>query len=232
VLVKYFVEKLKVEGLSMVNKTIKQELMDRKLVAIFRGVPAEKSAAVAKALLEAGICFFEICLNQSSADIEKEFREEFDAVKQVVGDKGYVGAGTVLTLGEVEMVAAAGGQMIVSPCTDETLIRRAKELGMICIPGAMTPTEIARAYAAGADVVKMYVVEDPHYIQMLRGPLGHIPLQITCNVSPETIPQFLAAGVKAFGTKAMLPDALVKADDYAGITERAKAFVAAVRQAG
>ena len=215
----------------MQNKAVKQELLDSKLVAIFRGVPTEKAAAVASALLEGGIKFFEICLNQSSEDIQGEFKAQFCAVKAAVGDRGYVGAGTVLTLEEVDMVAAAGGQMIVSPCTNEALIRRAKQLGLICIPGAMTPTEVASAYAAGADLVKMYVVEDPHYIQMLRGPLGHIPLQITCNVSPETIPQFMAAGVKAFGTKAMLPDNLVNLGDYAAITEKARAFVAAVSQA-
>lgn len=215
----------------MKEKTIKQALMEDKLVAIFRGVPTGKAAAVARALLAGGIHFFEVCLDQSRADAWEAFREQLDAVKSAVGGEGYVGAGTVLTLEDVEMAAKAGCQLIVSPCTDEAMIRRTKELGLIAIPGAMTPTEVRQAYLAGADLVKMYVVEDPHYIQMLKGPLGHIPTQITCNVSPQTIPQFMAAGVKAFGTKAMLPDELVSAGDYAAITERAKAFVAAVRQA-
>lgn len=222
----------KMEDMSMNEKTVKQILMEDKLVAIFRGVPTEKAAAVAEALLAGGIRFFEVCLDQSRPDVWEVFREQFNAVKAVVGDKGYVGAGTVLTLEDVEMAAEAGCQLIVSPCTDENMIRRTKELGLLSIPGAMTPTEINRAYIAGADLVKMYVVEDPHYIQMLKGPLGHIPMQVTCNVSPETIPQFMAFGVKAFGTKAMLPDTLVAAGDYAAITEKAKAFVAAARRAG
>lgn len=215
----------------MKETTIKQALMEDKLVAIFRGVPTGKAAAVARALLAGGIRFFEICLDQTRADAWEAFQEQVCAVKEAVGGQGYVGAGTVLTLEDLEMAAKAGCQLIVSPCTDEAMIRRTKELGLISIPGAMTPTEVNRAYLAGADLVKMYVVEDPHYIQMLRGPLGHIPTQITCNVSPQTIPQFLAVGVKAFGTKAMLPDELVGAGDYAAITERAKQFVAAVRQA-
>lgn len=215
----------------MKETTIKQALMGDKLVAIFRGVPTGKAAAVARALLAGGIRFFEICLDQTRADAWEAFQEQVCAVKEAVGGQGYVGAGTVLTLEDLEMAAKAGCQLIVSPCTDEAMIRRTKELGLISIPGAMTPTEVNRAYLAGADLVKMYVVEDPHYIQMLRGPLGHIPTQITCNVSPQTIPQFLAVGVKAFGTKAMLPDELVGAGDYAAITERAKQFVAAVRQA-
>lgn len=215
----------------MENKRAVQDLMEEKLVAIFRGVPTEKAADVAKALKEGGVKFFEVCFNQSSQDIKEEFKKQFEAVKQAVGEDGYVGAGTVLTVEQVDFVKEMGGEIIVSPCTDENIIRRAKELEMICIPGAMTPTEIQNAYAAGADVVKMYVVEDPHYVQMLKGPLGHIPLQITCNVSTDTIPEFMKAGVKAFGTKAMLPDAMVKAGDYAGIREKARQFVEAIRKA-
>ncbi len=215
----------------MEDRNAVQDLMEAKLVAIFRGVPAEKAADVAKELKEGGVKFFEVCLNQSSRDIKGEFQKQFEAVKQVVGEDGYVGAGTVLTVEQVDFVKEMGGEMIVSPCTDENIIRRAKELGMVCIPGAMTPTEVHNAYVAGADVVKMYVVEEPHYIQMLKGPLGHIPLQITCNVSTETIPEFLKAGVKAFGTKAMLPDALVNAGDYAGIKEKAQKFVEAIKKA-
>jgi len=213
----------------MENRNAVQELMEAKLVAIFRGVPTEKAADVAKALKEGGVRFFEVCLNQSSDDVKGDFVKQFEAVRQAAGSGVHVGAGTVLTVDQVDFVKEAGGEMIVSPCTDEAVIRRAKELGMICIPGAMTPTEVNKAYTEGADMVKMYIVEDPHYVQMLKGPLGHIPLQVTCNVSVETIPEFLKAGVRAFGTKAMLPDALVEAGDYEGIKAKAEAFVAAVK---
>lgn len=144
----------------MKETTIKQALMEDKLVAIFRGVPTGKAAAVARALLAGGIRFFEICLDQTRADAWEAFQEQVCAVKEAVGGQGYVGAGTVLTLEDLEMAAKAGCQLIVSPCTDEAMIRRTKELGLISIPGAMTPTEVNRAYLAGADLVKMYVVED------------------------------------------------------------------------
>ena len=78
-------------------------------------------------------------------------------------------------------------------------------------------------------MVKLYVVEDPHYVSMLRGPLGHIPMQVTCNVNLHTIPEFLKAGVRAFGTKAMLPDDRIRAQDYAGIKKLAETYVAAVQ---
>lgn len=211
-------------------KQSKEELFQSKLVAIFRGVPTDKAGSVAQALAKGGIQFFEICLNQSSNDIKRDFEEQFYLIKNAIGDNAHIGAGTVITTEQVDMVSAIGGEMIVSPCTDEAVIRRTKELGMISIPGAMTPSEINKAYLAGADLVKLYVVEDPHYVQMLKGPLGHIPMQITCNVSEETIPAFLKAGIKAFGTKAMLPDPLINAEDYAAITEKAKSFVNTIRQ--
>ena len=187
------------------------QLWDSKLIAIFRGVPKAEAGPVARALAEGGICFFEICLNHNSENLKEEFQEQWEQVRKAVGRDACVGAGTVLSVEQVEMVAQCGGQMIVSPCTNPAVIKRTKELGLICIPGAMTPTEITLAYEAGADMVKLYVVEDPHYVSMLRGPLGHIPMQVTCNVNLHTIPEFLKAGVRAFGTKAMLPDDRIRA---------------------
>ncbi|MCI8764283.1 MAG: bifunctional 4-hydroxy-2-oxoglutarate aldolase/2-dehydro-3-deoxy-phosphogluconate aldolase [Lachnospiraceae bacterium] len=205
------------------------QLWDSKLIAIFRGVPKAEAGPVARALAEGGIRFFEICLNHNSESPKEEFQEQWEQVRKAVGRDACVGAGTVLSVEQVEMVAQCGGQMIVSPCTNPAVIKRTKELGLICIPGAMTPTEITLAYEAGADMVKLYVVEDPHYVSMLRGPLGHIPMQVTCNVNLHTIPEFLKAGVRAFGTKAMLPDDRIRAQDYAGIKKLAETYVAAVQ---
>lgn len=205
----------------------KKELFEKKLVAIFRGVPLEKSMKVAKALYDGGIRFFEICLDQSEPDPISGFEAQFKLVKAAVGEDAHIGAGTVLTVEDVERIAEIGGEMIVSPVTNISVIKRTKELGLLSTPGAQTPTEIESAYANGADIVKLYVVEDPHFVQMIKGPLGFIPTEITCNVSPETIPQFMKAGVKAFGTKAMLPDTLVAEDRYEEIRSRAEAFAAA-----
>lgn len=207
---------------------IRNELFEKKLVAIFRSVPTEKVGKTAKALYEGGIRFFEICLNQSSDDVMGEFKAQFDAVKEAVGADAHIGAGTVLKVSEVEAIAAIGGEMIVSPVTNLDVIKKTKELGLLSTPGAQTPTEIESAYSNGADIVKLYVVEDPHFVQMIKGPLGFIPTEITCNVSVETIPEFLKVGVKAFGTKAMLPDALVAAEKYDEIRAKAEAFVKAV----
>ena len=102
---------------------------------------------------------------------------------------------------------------------------------MASIPGAMTPTEIKRAYALGADIVKLFPADDLgyHYIQNLTGPLPHIPLMATGGVNPQTIPEFLSRGILAVGTGITVfrPD-LVAAEDYAGIKSLAQEHVEAI----
>ena len=102
---------------------------------------------------------------------------------------------------------------------------------MASIPGAMTPSEIKRAYALGADIVKLFPADDLgyHYIQNLNGPLPHIPIMATGGVNPETIPEFLSRGMVAVGTGITIfrPD-LVATEDYEGIKALAAAHIAAI----
>ena len=96
----------------------------------------------------------------------------------------------------------AGAEYIISPDTDPAVIAETKHLGMASIPGAMTPTEIKRAWSLGADVVKAFPADDVgmHFFDNLRGPLPHIPLMATGGVNPQTILEFLKRGVVAVGT--------------------------------
>ena len=132
----------------------------------------------------------------------------------------------------VGAIKEAGASFIVSPDSDPDVIAETKRHGMASIPGAMTPTEIKRAYALGADIVKLFPADDLgyHYIQNLKGPLPHIPLMATGGVNPQTIPEFLSRGILAVGTGITVfrPD-LVAAEDYEGIKALAKAHVDAVR---
>ena len=215
----------------MIADEVKKELIEKKLVAIFRGVPLNKISETARALEKGGIRFLEICFNQESEQPLEEFAACYEAARRGVSEEVHIGAGTVLTEQQLELVYRLGGEMIVSPCTDISLIKKAKELGLICIPGAMTPSEINDAYTAGADLVKLYIVEEPKVVKMLRGPLGHIPMQITCNVSLNTIPKFLDAGIKSFGTRAILPEELIENEKYSEISELAADFNKAVLRA-
>ena len=150
-----------------------------------------------------------------------------------MGDQLCLGAGTVLTGAQAAAAHAAGAKYIISPNTDEKVISKTRQLGMVSIPGAMTPTEIVRAYKLGGDIIKLFPADDLgyHYIWNLRGPLPHIPLLATGGVDPSTIPEFFQAGVNGVGTGiSIIRRDLLEQDDYATIEALAREHVAAIRR--
>ena len=183
------------------------------------------------ALADAGVTVFESTFDHRLADCIGENAEKIAALAAAYGERMAIGAGTVLTVEEVRAAHDAGASFIVSPDTDPDVIAETKRLGMTSIPGAMTPSEIKRAWMSGADVVKLFPADDLgyHYIQNLMGPLPHIPMMATGGVNPETIPEFLSRGILAVGTGITVfrPD-LVAAEDYEGIKALAKAHIAAI----
>jgi 2-dehydro-3-deoxyphosphogluconate aldolase/(4S)-4-hydroxy-2-oxoglutarate aldolase len=112
-----------------------------------------------------------------------------------------VGAGTVLTKDEAHAAIEAGATFLVSPLLDESLVSWVANEGVPMLAGAITPTEISRAWNAGAAAVKIFPasVAGPSLIRELRGPLGHIPLMPTGGIDASNAPQFLEAGAVAVG---------------------------------
>ena len=208
------------------------QIKREKLVILARGIPVEILLQALKACAEAGVTLFESTFDHRLTDPITENREKLKALKKALGNRIRFGAGTVLTKDEVQAAFDAGAEYIISPDTDEEVITETKRLGMLSIPGAMTPSEVKRAWKLGADMVKLFPADDlgMHYIQNLKGPLGHIPLMATGGVNPVTIPQFLKAGITAVGTGITVfrPD-LVAKEDYEGIRTLAKMHVDAVR---
>lgn len=214
--------------------TILELLRKERLVIISRGVETETLIQAAKALADEGIRLLESTFDHRLPDPIPENAEKIRALKDAMGDRIRLGAGTVLTVREVQAAFDAGCEYIISPNTNENVIREAKRLGMLSIPGAMTPTEICRAWDLGADMVKLFPADDVgmHYITNLQGPLPHIPLMATGGVNPDTIPEFLARGVTAVGTGiTVLKPELLKARDYAAIGRLARLHVDAVKKA-
>ena len=209
-----------------------EELKKTHFMVLARGVPKDVLVRGVEAIHEAGVTVFESTFDHRLANCVEENAEKIAAIKARLGDSMKIGAGTVLSVEEVRAAHAAGAEFIVSPDSDPEVIAETKRLGMASIPGAMTPTEIKRAWALGADVVKLFPADDLgyHYIQNLKGPLPHIPLMATGGVNPETIPEFLSRGILAVGTGITVfrPD-LVKAEDYAGIKALAAAHVESCR---
>ena len=208
-----------------------EELKNTRLMVLARGVPKDVLLKGVAAIADAGVTVFESTFDHRREDCVAENAEKIAALVAAYGERMSIGAGTVLTVEEVRAAHDAGATFIVSPDTDADVIAETKRLGMASIPGAMTPSEIKRAYALGADIVKLFPADDLgyHYIQNLKGPLPHIPLMATGGVNPETIPEFLSRGILAVGTGITIfrPD-LVAVKDYDAIAVLAKAHIEAI----
>lgn len=139
-----------------------------------------------------------------------------------------VGAGTVLTLEQLSIAAQAGAKYIVSPNSDCYIIKETKRRGLISIPGAMTPTEITAAHAAGADIVKLFPAGalGVEYFKAIKAPLRHIPVAAVGGVTPENLLLFKKAGACAYGiSTGIFNAAAIKSEDYERVRLLAREYV-------
>ena len=201
-----------------------------KLIVIVRGIEKEKLLGLAEALYEGGIRLMEVTYksdgseNELTAECIKMLSEHFEG-------RMFIGAGTVLTLEQVRLTRAAGGQFIISPNVKEEVIRETCRLGMVSIPGALTPTEIASAHEFGADFVKLFPISDlgAGYVKAVKAPLSNVKLLAVGGINENNMADYLNVGVCGFGIGSNLTDKkLIEAEDWDGITRLAEKFVKAV----
>ncbi len=204
-----------------------------RFVVIARNIEPADMATIAEALFEGGVLLLEVTFAQDRQDRIERTKKAISSICARMGTRMRIGAGTVLDLDEVRAARDAGAGYIISPNTKASVIEETKRLGMISIPGAMTPTEIVHAWDCGADIVKLFPADDLgyHYIRNIRSPLSHIPLMATGGVNPDTIPEFLAAGITAVATGiTVLKPELVLRRDFAAIAGLARLHVEALRR--
>lgn len=216
----------------MTREEVKQLIFEEKLIVLFRRVPVEKMADLAKALVRGGVKLLEVTFDQEAEDPAALYARSLETIREAVGDALCLGAGTVLTEAQVRTAKASGATFVLAPNTSRKVIELTRQLDMVAIPGAMTPSEIVDAWEYGADIVKLFPADDLgyHYIWNIRGPLPHIPLITTGGVNPQTIPEFLRHGASAVGTGVSIVDRdMLNAGDFAGIEELARQHVQAVR---
>ena len=154
--------------------------------------------------------------------------------RQAVGDTAAIGVGTVLDAETARAAILAGAQFVVAPITDLATIELCRRYSVPVLPGAMTPTEIVRAWQAGADFVKVFPTSTlgAEFIRDLRGPLPHIKLVPTGGVNLDTVADFIKAGAAALGVgSSLVTREAVKTRDYAAIKATAAEFLKCVRQA-
>lgn len=203
-------------------------ILDNKIIAIVRGVPSSDIPRVAQALLDGGVSIMEITFDYSRWDGGAETLASLDAVKTKFADVMHIGVGTVLTAQQAADAKARGAEYVISPNVDAEVIAKTKELGMLSMPGALTPSEVVAAHKMGGDIIKLFPAGSggTDYIKALRGPLAHIPLAAVGGVTLDNILDFLDAGVCCVGIGGNLVNASrVARGEFAIITTAARAFV-------
>lgn len=209
----------------MCHKELLSLLRQDKLIAICRGAEGDTLLSLAAAICAGGIRFIEVTFQQERDDCADLARQN---IKALCGMPGIIpGAGTVLSPDQVRAAYEAGAKYIVSPNTDPAVIAETKRLGLMSIPGALTPSEIMAAHNAGADLVKLFPTATMglKYFKDLRAPLSHIGLVVTAGITPDNLGDYLKAGAFAAGISSPLCDKeLISAGDFAEITRRARAF--------
>ncbi|REK63990.1 MULTISPECIES: bifunctional 4-hydroxy-2-oxoglutarate aldolase/2-dehydro-3-deoxy-phosphogluconate aldolase [Cohnella] len=199
-----------------------QALSEEKIVAIIRGISEKDGDATAQALADGGIVFLEVTLNTDGAlGMISRFREKY-------AGRMRIGAGTVLDLGQAKEAVAAGAEYIISPNLDEEVVYYGVEKGVDVWPGTMTPTEIVRAYKAGASAVKVFPLASlgVNYLKEIRAPLNHIPMIATGGVNLQNIRSVLDAGAVAVGLGGNLVNKqLIQEGKFDELAKLAQAFV-------
>lgn len=206
----------------MGENTIKQ-IRAHKIIAILRGLNVQQAVSTAQALHDGGITLVEVTFDQSHPESFASTSKAISAIREAMGDRMLVGAGTVTTPKLVDMAFQAGATYIISPDTDGEVITRTKVLGMASIPGAYTATEVKQAYRAGADFVKLFPATTPEYLKALCAPLSHIPFLAVGGVNSQNAADFLKAGAVGVGLGSCLVNKKwVQDGEYNKITEEAK----------
>ena len=183
------------------REEIIQKVLDKKIVAIVRGVYGQDCINLAKALYAGGIELLEVTFDQSKPEALEQTSETIRCLVEEMGDKMAFGAGTVTSLEMLELAKNAGAQFIVSPDTNEEVIKATVAAGLVSMPGAMSPTEIVTAHRYGADFVKVFPTSNlgASYIKAIRGPINHIRLLAVGGVNEKNIGEFIKAGVNGAG---------------------------------
>jgi 2-dehydro-3-deoxyphosphogluconate aldolase/(4S)-4-hydroxy-2-oxoglutarate aldolase len=196
-----------------------------RIVAIGRRLEPARVLAVGEALIEAGVGAFELTLNEPEA----EALASIETLAGRLGDRLLVGAGTVMSVGAAERAVNAGAAFLVSPHTDVAIVSWAAARGIPAMPGALTPTEAVRGWAAGAAAIKLFPasVAGPAFIREIRGPLPDVPFIPTGGVSAENAGAFIRAGAVAVG----LGSWLIGDGEAAGVRARAEQVRAAIAAA-
>ncbi len=204
-----------------------RHVLDCGIIAVVRSPDSRQLVEVTRALADGGVTVIEITMTVPDAlDVLRE-------VRQTLGDKVLLGAGTILDAETARAALLAGAEYLVAPTVNLEVIRLCQRYGKLVMPGAFTPTEVLTAWEAGADIVKVFPADvvGPEFIKALRGPLPQVRLMPTGGVDLNTAADFLRAGACCLGIGGQLVELKAIAErNFDRIRELARQYVAIVQQ--
>ena len=212
----------------MEKRQVVERVRELGLVPVIRAQSPDEASRAIEAIRAGGIDVIEITMTVPGAiPLITEIAQRFkDAI---------VGAGTVLDADTARACILAGARFVVSPALDLGTIECCRRYGVAVLPGALTPTEVLKAWQAGADIVKVFpagALGGASYIKALKAPFPQIDLIPTGGVSVDTAPAFIQAGAIALGVGADLVDLeALREGKAAAITEKAQRYVEVVKAA-
>ena len=207
-------------------------ILENKVITIVRKVYGQQLLSLSDALRDGGIRMIECTFDQQDPDCIRKTQEAIRSLRERHGEDMMFGAGTVLTPEQVVAAYEAGAQYIISPNVSEAVIAKTKELGMISMPGAATPTEIMNAHYWGADLVKLFPAGTLgfKYIKDILAPISHVKLLAVGGVNENNVAEFLKAGMYGAGIGGNLANKKwIDAGEYHKITETARKLIEAVK---
>jgi 2-dehydro-3-deoxyphosphogluconate aldolase/(4S)-4-hydroxy-2-oxoglutarate aldolase len=211
----------------MDKKSVRDRILDVGIVPVVRASSKRQALAAVEAVTAGGIPVVEITMTVPGA---------VEIIRELVKSNSsgvLIGAGTVLDADAARACRDAGAEFLVSPALNLETIEFAVRENVLIMAGALSPTEIVKAWKAGSDFVKVFPcgqVGGAKYIKAIKGPLPQIPLVPTGGVNLNTAADFIEAGAEALGIGGELvqPEAL-KSGKLEAITETARNFVSIVK---
>ena len=204
---------------------ITQRIVTAGAVAILRLKSSRRVLPVAEAMLRGGVTVLEVTLTTPGALAATE------RLASQLSPAVLVGVGSVLNANDVAQAADSGARYIVSPIATPEIIESAHKRGLPVMPGAFTPTEMQRAQALGADLIKVFPAEfwGPKYLKAILAPMPQLRLCPAGGVTPENAGAWIQAGALAVGVgSALIDSAAVEACKFEELTRRARVLVQSI----
>jgi 2-dehydro-3-deoxyphosphogluconate aldolase/(4S)-4-hydroxy-2-oxoglutarate aldolase len=197
------------------------------VLGIIRGVAEENLSEVFSTVISAGLRFIEVTLNTPNAPrlIEESSKSFSNSI--------CIGAGTVTSLADAQTAVTAGAQFIVSPTLNEEVAGFCKQEGLAYFPGALTPTEIEKAWNAGATMVKVFPAAQmgAEYFRVIKGPFEKVRLMAVGGIGPKNIADYFSAGADAVALGgSILSPSRMSNKEFSVIKKEIEVFLLAVRK--